>query len=276
MPASKMQNRPECKTGFTLIELLVVISIIALLVSILLPALARAREQAKSIVCLSNLRQQGLTMALYVGDNDGYYARSITESYNFGRVSVFELLEPYGPEQPDQDTGDPEGLWICPGDWAPRRLGSTEDYPATWQWTFCYPDWSDTVIDSRPAFKYTSYAYHVEVVARSADEFEAQPYGLFGYRSGKSRKVSGIRHPSGVLMFACGSMGRAATYFDPSGDRGMSYDPLHNQTTGKAVNVLACDGHSETVTDLRLELSFNQFNEQVDTWILKNSWYIIR
>ena len=84
MGANKMQSRPKRKTGFTLIELLVVISIIALLLSILVPALRRAREQAKSVVCLSNLRQQGLTMALYIEDNDGYYSRSITHSYNFG------------------------------------------------------------------------------------------------------------------------------------------------------------------------------------------------
>ena len=266
-----MQSRPKRKTGFTLIELLVVISIIALLLSILVPALRRAREQAKSVVCLSNLRQQGLTMALYIEDNDGYYSRSITHSYNFGRVSVFELLEPYGPEQPDQDTANPEGLWICPGDWAPKRLGSTEDYPPTWQWTFCYPDWSDTVIDSRPAFKYTSYAYHI-----AANNFDTLPYGLFGYRSGKSRRESEVRRPSRTLLFACGSMGRAQTYFDPSSDRGSGYDPLHNQSSGKAVNVLACDGHSETVTDLRFERSTNQFGEEVDTWILPNRWYEVK
>jgi len=56
-------------TGFTLIELLVVIAIIAVLMSILVPTLYMAKEQARSVICKSNLHQYGLAMRMYLDDN---------------------------------------------------------------------------------------------------------------------------------------------------------------------------------------------------------------
>ena len=116
MKTSDQKNRRGLAAGFTLIELLVVIAIIAILAAMLLPVLSHAKETARRISCMNNLRQLSLASRMYVDDNQGIYPpRARTDRW---------------PDKFYDNYGKNAKMLLCPTDLSDAQI-SSNGVPAT-------------------------------------------------------------------------------------------------------------------------------------------------
>jgi prepilin-type N-terminal cleavage/methylation domain-containing protein/prepilin-type processing-associated H-X9-DG protein len=146
--------------GFTLVELLVVIGIIAVLVGILLPALARAREQAKTTQCMSNLRNLGQALVMYANENRGKLPQHSVSPTSADMNWIWDL--PFDTRDAMIKKGGSRQTLYCP-------FYPEQDVDETWNF--------DADKNGSPDFAVIGYIY---LGRRMSKANHSQPHGFLG------------------------------------------------------------------------------------------------
>lgn len=226
-----MQKLASRSDAFTLIELLVVVAVIAILASLLLPALTAAKAKAKATACRNNLRQQGLALMMYVDDFEKYPSGTVLyrDNGSVGESSgmPYQHLAPYVIGQGSH----PRTVFSCPE----RGRGPSASF-----------SWRE---DALVSFKFfLSYGYNVAGTA-----WKTNPKRPLGLHSIRYRPVDGsgnysepqyvqvtlsmVSAPADMI-----AMGDATTGLTPYAELfRMGVDDIHN----KGANIVFCDGHAE-------------------------------
>ncbi len=235
--------RKGSRQGFTLVELLVVIGIISVLMGLLLPALGVARENAKTITCLSNLRQLAVAAQIYCDRYKGSYpiayyddgGTTLRTSYAWDFNSIRNLT-----------TG---GLKTEPGLlWDNDTSAKVQQCPA-------YDGKSNTLADP-----FTGYNYNTSYIGHGQYESIVEPA-----RSGQ------IRYSSRCALFGDGQYGGGANKFmrAPLPNPGdATFTARASGTQGfrhrRRTNVVFCDGHGESLLERHLNSSPSEIPKIAD------------
>jgi prepilin-type N-terminal cleavage/methylation domain-containing protein/prepilin-type processing-associated H-X9-DG protein len=212
--------------GFTLIELIVVISIIALLISITVPALIYARKVTKRVICLSRMKQIALAFKTYANDNDDWiitakemvYSHTLKEALGVWNISLLPYIGHRIHKNPLDNYAE---VWFCPMDKDPYPRG----------------------FKNCPHKGLTSYALngYYENDLETSREVKLGPGGRYRFYE--------IRHPSECMLM--GETSYAAQFYDVEHpnvqDLHLRIDGHHRMTTGffhdGTMNMVFVDGH---------------------------------
>lgn len=228
--------RHNNRAGFTLIELLVVISIIALLIAILLPALGKARESARTIQCQATVRAIGLAVQMYAADFGGYSPwlsqsainSNWTHLYSFGwngKLSIGEYM-PNAHGASISSALAAVGMWACPTENIPGSTYSVDSLAKS-QWAGnAGESWRFGWVGTHYGMNDYLYRYgtttgypniKVELVTRPADVYLVMDFAGF------DRRFTGPSNPSATLV-----------------DQG----EVRFRHIGDAANIVFADGHA--------------------------------
>ncbi len=207
MTTAKSNPRPNGKTGrgFTLIEMLVVVGIIAILASLLLPALARAKAKANQTKCLNNIRQLDMALTMYAADHDGEYpARRIQPN------AWPQRLQPYY-----QDLH----VLVCPGDRFPLFGGNPVNRPNRSYLINAFNDYFQENLKPNDYRKFTNWTWN---------------HGM---------RETAIPRPSETLVFGEKRTGSFHVHMDiDQGKRGNDFEEIDHVRHGHGSNFAFVDG----------------------------------
>lgn len=186
--ASFGRRAPEARAGFTLLELLVVTAIIAVLASMLLPAVTRVKESARTTQCLSQLRQIGFAVRLYAEENQDEFPRSQHSAFAYGQLTWGRAVATQLSESAATWTNLLRGVYHCPSDrrTLPWSYGQNvyfelspdnDDYtgsPRTWRRVTTIPHPAETILQAETPGGVDHIMPHFWVTPQDATDLDAR------------------------------------------------------------------------------------------------------